>query len=414
LRRSFPFISALMMLLPACIPAQKQPLMMGAVYPTGGGLGEGGTEEYRGVGLAVDLANREGGIQGRPIKLILEPANSAEAAPEAIKRLSKAGAQVILGSYSSVISRTAAVTASKMGALFWETGAVGEVGTSPAIADRVFRFAPTGASLGKAAIAFVRDQLPGTLPDASEPKRYSVVYVDDVYGRSVAEGAIAEIKASGIPLASEVAYELSSVDYHRIAQDLIADGTDVLMVVAYLDDGVALRRAVVEAKVPLYATIGTSSSYCHPAFGHALGSDALGVFASDKPDADVVNPAALTKEAARRLVWARERYRATYGEPMPAAALSGFSGAWALFHYVMPRAGEHSAEGFAEAARTTKLKLGSLPNGSGLNFSGTDEKRAGVNQRATSVIWEWVQPGVRAVVWPPTFATNPIVPIALR
>ena len=33
---------------------------------------------------------------------------------------------------------------------------------------------------------------------------------------------------------------------------------------------------------------------------------------------------------------------------------------------------------------------------------------SGANRNASSVIWEWVAPGVRAVVWPPAFATHPV------
>ncbi|MDQ4143255.1 MAG: ABC transporter substrate-binding protein [Actinomycetota bacterium] len=410
MRRALAFGIALLLVLAACAPATQEPLLIGAVYPTGAPLGEEGLQEYRGVKLAADLANQEGGVGGRPIKLLLEAANSAEAGPEAVKRLSNGGAKVIVGSYSSVVSRTAARTASDLGLVFWETGAVGEVGMSPSISERVFRFAPTGASLGRAAISFVRDQVASKVAGPAKP-RYSVVFVDDVYGRSVASGAIDEINRSGLPLASAIGYDLQTVDYGRITRDLIASGTDVLMVVAYLEDGVALRRAVVEAKVPLMATIGTSSSYCHPAFGQMLGEDALGVFASDKPDADVVDPAALDDESAERLKWARERYTSLYSQPMSAAALAGFSAGWALFHHVLPRAAAQTPDAVAEAARTVRLEAGALPNGSGLSFSSSKDHE-GINELATSVIWQWVEPGVRAVVWPPTFATRPV--LALR
>src|SRR5437899_8621423 len=36
------------------------PIVIGAVYPTGGGQGPGGTEEFRGVDLAAEYANRSG------------------------------------------------------------------------------------------------------------------------------------------------------------------------------------------------------------------------------------------------------------------------------------------------------------------------------------------------------------------
>ena len=35
------------------------------------------------------------------------------------------------------------------------------------------------------------------------------------------------------------------------------------------------------------------------------------------------------------------------------------------------------------------------------------------NRAASGVIWEWVGPGTRAVVWPPAFATHPIVTLPL-
>ena len=67
----------------------------------------------------------------------------------------------------------------------------------------------------------------------------------------------------------------------------------MLFASAYVDDGVAVRRALVRQHVPLLAAIGSSSSYCMPAFGRRLGADAVGLFASDKPDAGVLDPASL-------------------------------------------------------------------------------------------------------------------------
>ena len=63
---------------------------------------------------------------------------------------------------------------------------------------------------------------------------------------------------------------------------------------------------------------------------------------------------------------------------------------------------------FGRAARSADVALGGLPNGSGLRFTSGVE-----NDRATSVIWEWVKPRTRAIVWPPTYATSPIVPLPI-
>lgn len=386
----------------------ERPIVVGAVYPTGGGQGSGGMEEFRGASLGAEYANQQGGVHGRPIHLQLMRADSWDAAPGAVERLVSAGITVVLGSYGSTISRPAAETASRLGIVFWETGAVGEFGQTAAVGDRVFRFSSTGAALGRAAVVFVRDQLTPRLKRA-RPLRYAVAYVDDVYGRAVAVGAIAAVLESRFPLAATLPYDLARVNYDQLASRIANAQTDVLVVAAYLHDGAALRRAIVRAKIPLVANIGTSSSYCMPMFGRLLGEDAVGLFASDKPDGDVLSPERLSPEAARALRWATTEYRRRYHEAMSAAALTGFAGAWALFHYIFPLVPDLSPAAVAKAAREVRLSEGALPNGSGLAFAPPGGPDGGANLLATSVIWEWVKLNTRAIVWPPAFATHSIV-----
>jgi branched-chain amino acid transport system substrate-binding protein len=385
-----------------------RPIAIGAVYPTEGGQGSGGLEEFRGLGLAAEHTNDRGGVAGRPVRLQLADAESWDAAPDAVERLARAGIAVVVGSYGSTISRPAAAAASRLGLLFWETGAVGELGAEAASGTRVFRVSPTGSALGRAAVAFVRDKI---VPHAQLPRplRYAVAYVDDVYGRAVGGGAVAEIRRSRLLLAANLPYDPRRTQYRDFVSAVARARPDVLVVAAYLEDGVALRRALVHAHVPLVANIGTSSSYCMPAFGRLLGQDAVGVFASDKPDGDYVQPDRLAPEAGQALRWATAEYRRRYGEAMSAPALAGFAGGIALFGHVLPRARRFTADGVAEAARQVVLPPGGLPNGSGLSFGPPGSPDAGVNTNAASVIWEWIKPYTRAIVWPEAFATHPIV-----
>ena len=297
--------------------------------------------------------------------------------------------------------------ASRLGLVFWETGAVGQLGMA-ASSPLVFRFAPTGESLGRAAVAFVREQLAPRLR-VRRRLRYTVAYVDDVYGRAVAGGAQEEIRTSGLILAAALPYALPGADYVDLAGRIAQARTDVLVVAAYLDDAVAMRRALVLAKVPLLAGIGTSSSYCHMVFGEILGPDAVGLFASDKPDGDVLRTDALSVDAVAALQWVRQEYHRRYGQGVSAPVLEGFAGGLALFRYVLPNAQTLTPEAVARAAGQIRLPPGALPNGSGLFFAPSGHSDAGANLNATSVIWEWVRPKTRAVVWPPAFSTHPIV-----
>jgi hypothetical protein len=98
---------------------------------------------------------------------------------------------------------------------------------------------------------------------------------------------------------------------------------------------------------------------------------------------------------------------------MSAAALAGFSGAWALCRGAMPRAASVTPSGVAAAARSMRIPQGGLPNGSGIAFGAPGTPDAGANLRAASVIWEWVGVGREVVVWPPRFAESEIRPIEL-
>jgi branched-chain amino acid transport system substrate-binding protein len=388
-------------------------VVVGAVYPFTGSQGSGGVDEFQGVQLAVDMVNDAGGVDGRRIEIRKVDAPSPDAAVPAIDQLASDGVRFVVGSYGSTVSQPAAAEAARKGMLFWETGAVGEM-SSPDLGKLVFRVAPAGAMLGRGAVGFVEDRLTSRIGVRQGSLKYAVAYVDDAYGRSVAKGALAEIARRGLTLAADIPYSLQGYDAQDVAARIGAGHPDVLFVASYLQDAVALQREMRKQGIHPRIGIGTSSSYCMPEFGKLLGTEAVGLFASDKPDGWGLDPQGLSPEAGRLLETAKEAYEHRYGGYMSAPALAGFSAAWALFHHVMPGSSSLTPEGVAAAAQGEKLPVGSLPNGSGLQFGRSDSLDAGANIRASSVIWEWVGVNQRAVVWPPAYATQGIDVVSSR
>ena len=414
MRRLLVLLLAVAAVAAGCAGSSSPPsVRVGALYPRTGTQAAGGTDEERGVALAVEWANSHGGVNGRHVRLEAVDAPRAEAVPAALGELKRRGVSVVIGSHGSSISAVAASLAGKENLSFWETGAVGEVDPDIITGRNFFRLAPMGTNLGRAAIDFVRQQVAPRLSSGA-PLRYAVAHVDDPYGRAVSSGAVAEIGATGQTLVGTIAYDARTTDFAPLAAQIAAVHPDVLFVAAYVDDGVALRRATVAAHLPLLASIGTSSSYCMPAFGQALGPAAVGLFASDKPDGPDVRAGALQPEGRRALTWGRARYQARYHKEMSAAALSGFSGAYALLVHVLPAAGGVGIASVAAAATHVKMAEGTLPNGDGLDLAPTGAPDAGENRGARGVIWEWVAPGQREVVWPPAFATHPITVLPLE
>ena len=400
MRRALPLMLAFALLGSACSSgAHGDPIQVGAIYPLSGSQGQGGIDEHRGVMLAADLVNDDGGVGGRPIEITSLDVAGADAAPAAVSQLDDAGIDLILGSYGSTISAPVSQNSMPRPAAASDRG------------ELTFRVPPTGGTLGRAAIDFVSERFAPELADADRDLTYAVAYVDDVYGRSVAQGALDRLDERGLRTVGRFPYDFRTADYDAVAKDIGASGTDVLFVSAYLEDGIALRRALVRNDVHLVTSIGTSSSYCMPEFGETLGRDAVGLFASDKPAGGSIDPEGLLPDGSALLARALAAFRDRYGEDMSPAALAGFSAGWALFADVMPHATDLSPAAVADAARAADLPLGSLPNGSGLRFGAPDTLSAGDNLAAASVIWEWVRPGHAAVVWPPSLATHAIEPM---
>ncbi|HEX7246910.1 MAG TPA: ABC transporter substrate-binding protein [Actinomycetota bacterium] len=406
-------IAAATLALSACTAtaAGEDPIRVGAIYPLSGSQGQGGIDEHRGATLAAELVNADGGVGGRPIELVSTDVAAAEAAPGAVERFDADGIDLVIGSYGSTISAPASETAAAHDMLFWETGAVGMLTGRSEPGVRTFRMPPTGAVLGRNAIAFTSGPLADAFGRDATDLRYAVSFVDDLYGRSVAGGALQAALEQGLDVVGRFGYDLATADYDALARRIDRSDADVLFVSSYLADAIALRRALVRNGVDLLGSIGTSSSYCMPEFGAALGKDALGLFASDKPSGDAIDPSTLRTEGAALLERARAAYDDRWHEEMSPAALAGFSAAWALFAEIMPSAADMTPDAIAEAALDAELPRGSLPNGSGLDFGAPGTATAGDNTAAAAVIWEWMVPGEHMVVWPPELATHEVRPL---
>ena len=90
-------------LMPKALFAQEGGVVFGAVLPLTGASASIGEDQRRGVELAVEKVNAEGGVLGKPLKVIIEDsASNAQTALNAAKKLvSVDGAKVVMGEYSS-------------------------------------------------------------------------------------------------------------------------------------------------------------------------------------------------------------------------------------------------------------------------------------------------------------------------
>ena len=397
---------ALLVVAAACGQSEASPsheLVLGAIYPLSGPQAAGGKEELAGVKAALAVAESSGALRV-PVRLDVVDATTPRAAAAAVDHLVRDDhVPAILGTYGSTLSAAASTRAEELKTVYWETGAVAD----PITAQRryVFRTVATGSALGRMAVNFTHEVL---LPTYKlQAPKVVVIRVNDVYGRSVGGGEQTLAASLGMSVVDVIEYDPYAYDAAVIASRVAADRPDFLWDVSYLDDGVAIWQALVREHIALKAAVGTSSAFCMPDFSKRLGADAVGVYAADKPDADI-SDAALSRSGLALLQQARSAYaRANGGAAMSIPAVAGFVGGWTLFHDVLRvMTGTPSSDSVRGAALAVNVPVGESINGGGVRFGGAGTLDSGQNTRAAAVVGQWQAVGVMKVVYPPAYATG--------
>jgi len=392
--------------LSACATAAAQTqLRIGAMFPLHGDAAGLASDELRGAEIAAQLVNQAGGVRGAQITLDLRDVESASQAATAASSLAADGVPAIIGAYSSELSIPAAAAVSRRGIVYWETGAVADQLTGRGL-PLVFRVGADGADLGGNSGQFVLDQLAPRLHENAAQLRYFLVTADDAYAHSVADGAHRALAAGGAVFAGEAVYNPYAPRWVETVAAVSAAHPNILLLSSHIPDGIAFRRAFLAAGLHVQAFLGTTMAQCLPDFGEALGPDAVGVFASDRPP-NGFNPRALNGQARALYATFASTWEQQTGRAPSEEGISGFSAAWVLFHDVLPRATSFQPQAIASAARALNLPDRSLPNGAGVRFSSSGAQ-LGQNTRAAAVIWQWQNGGAWPVVWPPLYATGSI------
>lgn len=386
----------------AAVGAQSSSILrIGAVYPLKGG-GAPAVQEYDGLQTAVKIVNTSGGVHGRQVRLVLRNVLNGDQAPGAVFALAHEHIGTIVGSESSLVGLPASEAAQAAGVIYLEAGAVATKLTIKGEPD-VFRTVTTGQTLGRTAADFAAATIAPRLHIAPRRLRVAVVYIEDVYGSSVARAQITETRRRHMDLVGVFRYQMPGADFVRLVSTLKRSRPDVVLVAAYIPDALLFRRETIRQHLRVGAMIGTSSSFCMPAFGKTLGWKAVGLFAADKPDVSI-NSMALDASARRLRDMANAEYLESFGGQMTGPAVAGFVAGWVLLHQVLPKADASTPAAIRRAFLAVNLPRGSEINGAGVYFARPSAEDAGQNLRATSVVWQWQHPGKAVIVDPPGFA----------
>lgn len=242
--------ATLLWTLEACSPPSESgsepepdPLYVGVLVPASGSLAVWGVNSERGIRLAADRINADGGI-GRPVQLLVE---DSECEPEkAVSVLegwiSRGDVPVVLGAACSSDVLAMAPIAERSEIVVLSTGA-----SNPEISEAgefVFRNWPS-------------DRIQGALTadHASESgyRKAAILFVDNAYGQGLEQVFRERFAELGGAVVASRAYPQGDTDFHAEIADLAGAGADVLYLPAYTEEYPTILAQAQELEVPILA-----------------------------------------------------------------------------------------------------------------------------------------------------------------
>lgn len=385
--------------------SNEGPIRIGVLFPFTGAQAKLGQDSFEGVEAARVELNDAGGLFGREVVFVRGDAVTPEqAVSEAERLITTQNVDVIVGTYASGLAYAASTVAEGTGVIYYETGAVADDITSRGY-QYLFRFAPNAGLLGRDSVAAaVEFAARAGIEDNPRNLRIAIVGENSVYGKSVADGAVAEAKRLGLNIVFETYYDATTNDLSSIVLRLRGARPDVLVHTGYINDSILLVRQSADLRFAPPIWVGVGSGYNPQDFIDGVGELGEGILVSGFPGFDI------HESYAPGINEWRELHNRVFGrEPSSPQSFVVYAATKALFD-IMAAAGSTDADAIREAALAMNVPFGGTPIGWGIDFTPTGG-HTGQNIATEYFVNQW-QNGQLVTVYPDS-ARQPDVEVIL-
>jgi branched-chain amino acid transport system substrate-binding protein len=384
----------------------KEPFKVGAIYPLSGANALLGSQCMAAVKIAVDIVNKNGGVQGRQVELVEADAPDPTAATtEAGRLIDQKGVQVIFGSLASGNSLAIAGVTEKSGVTLVESGGIADAITDSHFKN-VFRILDKGSLRGAAGAEYIANQIAPKLNMNAKDLKVAIIHEESSYGTSVADGAEAKLKKLGVNVVIRESYNSTITDISALVLKMKEAKPDVLLSVNYINDAILLVDTLKQYKAMPKVMMGCGAGTTDPNFAKTIGTDSDGIFCTDMPTNLPLEY--FTDEKVRSVVSEfRDRFKKEFPDlnNVSVAAEAAFAGSYTFLNNILPNAKTLDAVGIREAALSTKLDMTTLGFGWDLGDDGQ-------NYAAAANINQW-QGGKVVTVSPDKMKNGDVINIPL-
>ncbi len=381
--RTVAMIAVLMLLgalLPPVTAGAPEPVRIGVITSLTGRFATFGKMQSAGYDVALKEINGKGGVMGRPLQLLIEDdASGVPAALSAAERLLAKGVPLILGTYSSGISKPLAGYMERQEMPLLVSGSADDSITKPG-SPYVFR-AKSIATTYARTLYDLFDSLGGM-------QTIAILAGTGAFEQSVADAAEAIAKIRNYKMVARDAYDRGLTDFRPLLNRFRTQNVDIVFMVSYEEDAVALLRQAKEVNLNPKIFAGAAAGFAIDSFVKGAGDAAEWVFTATSWTPDVKYP------GARGLY---ERLKAALGGGEPS-----YHAAEAYMALIVAGDALNRAKSLDKNAIMTALKATDLMTPVGpVSFPNSAGFR---NQNPIPMVVEQVQGGKFVTVFPATIA----------
>jgi len=365
--------------------AAGDPIKVGVVLPLTGEQAKFGEIEKNSFVMGVEEINKSGGINGRPIDLMMEDdTGKPDVGRSAIEKLiSQDKVIVVTGGYSSSVTYAVSAAAQQRKIPFLVTTGSADKITEQGW-DYVFRIGPPVSEYPKALNSF--------LAEVVKPKTVAILHENTLFGQSGSKEFAQQCESTGIKVLMKEGYEAGAVDFKPLLIKVKAAKPDFVYMISYIMDAALLMRQSKELNFNPKLFVGGGAGFTLPEFASNAGDAAEYVFS-----ADLWSPT-LPYTGAKEYF---DNYLKRFNTPTEYHGAQAYSSIYVVAD-ALKRAKELTPEGVREALTATDMMTVFGP----VKFVSYEKKKQ-QNSLPTYLV-QW-QKGVLETVWPKNVATKPYV-----
>jgi branched-chain amino acid transport system substrate-binding protein len=221
-----------------------EPIKIGFGMALTGGLAASGKAALLAMQIWEQETNAEGGILGRPVKLVYydDQSNPATVPEIFTKLLDVDKVDLVVGDYGTNLLAPAMPVVIAHNMTFF--GLFGLAVNHQFDYPRYFSMVPTGGA--NPAQSFSQGFFDLAAAQHPKPKTLAIIAADAEFARNAADGARANAKAAGFDIVYDKTYPPNTTDYSPIIEAIQAANPDIVFSASYPPDAVGMVRAAHE------------------------------------------------------------------------------------------------------------------------------------------------------------------------